>query len=63
MALIAIRADFLHCLSDPGIDGSNAAAIEHVRDGMLLIRDGRIERLGPADSGRVFAWDGSDVPA
>ena len=48
MALIAIRADFLHCLSDPGIDGSNAAAIEHVRDGMLLIRDGRIERLGPA---------------
>lgn len=48
MALIAIRADFLHCLSDPGIDGSNAAAIEHVRDGVLLIRDGRIERLGPA---------------
>jgi guanine deaminase len=48
MALIAIRADFLHCLSDPGIDGSNAAAIEHVRDGMLMIRDGRIERLGPA---------------
>jgi guanine deaminase len=48
MALIAIRADFLHCLSDPGIDGSNAAAIEHVRDGVLLIRDGRIERLAPA---------------
>jgi NAD(P)-dependent dehydrogenase (short-subunit alcohol dehydrogenase family) len=22
-----------------------------------------LERLGPADSGRVFAWDGSEVPA
>jgi len=22
-----------------------------------------LDRLGPADSGRVFAWDGSEVPA
>ena len=59
MALIAIRADFLHCLSDPGIDGSNAAAIEHVRDGLLIIRDGRIERLAPADT--ILPLLGPDV--
>ncbi len=48
MADVAIRADFLHCLRDPGLDGSDAGAVEHVRDGVLLIRDGRIERLAPA---------------
>ena len=47
-AAVAIRADFLHCVRDPGLDGSDAAAVEHVRDGVLLIRDGRIERLAPA---------------
>ncbi len=47
-AAVAIRADFLHCLRDPGLDGSDASAVEHVRDGVLLIRDGRIERLAPA---------------
>ena len=48
MADVAIRADFLHCLRDPGLDGSDAGAVEHVRDGVLLVRDGRIERLAPA---------------
>ncbi len=48
MPIAAIRADFLHCLRDPGLDGSDAAAVEHLRDGVLLIRDGRIERLAPA---------------
>jgi guanine deaminase len=45
---VAIRADFLHCLRDPGLDGTQAGAVESVRDGVLLMRDGRIERLGPA---------------
>jgi guanine deaminase len=48
MGAVAIRADFLHCLRDPGLDGSDASALEHVRDGVLVIRDGRIERLAPA---------------
>jgi guanine deaminase len=48
MSAAAIRADFLHCVRDPGLDGSDAAAVEHVRDGVLVIRDGRIERLAPA---------------
>lgn len=48
MAVVAIRADFLHCVRDPGLDGSDLEAVEHVRDGVLLIRDGRIERLAPA---------------
>jgi guanine deaminase len=48
MGAVAIRADFLHCLRDPGLDGSDASAVEHVRDGVLVIRDGRIERLAPA---------------
>jgi guanine deaminase len=47
-AAVAIRADFLHCLRDPGLDGSDASAIGHLRDGVLLLRDGRIERLAPA---------------
>jgi guanine deaminase len=48
MAVTAIRADFLHCLRDPGLDGADAAAVAHLRDGVLLVRDGRIERLAPA---------------
>jgi guanine deaminase len=48
MSLTAIRADFLHCLRDPGLDGADAGAVEHLRDGLLLLRDGRIERLAPA---------------
>lgn len=44
----AIRADFLHCLRDPGLDGADTGAVEHLRDGLLLIRDGRIERLALA---------------
>jgi guanine deaminase len=48
VATVAIRADFLHCLRDPGLDGSDAGALQCLRDGALLVRDGRIERLAPA---------------
>ena len=47
MTTNAIRGDFLHCLADPGPDG-NADAIATVHDGLLLVRDGRIEALQPA---------------
>lgn len=47
MPVSAVRADFLHCLRDPGPRG-DPAAVEHLRDGLLVIRDGCIERLAPA---------------
>ena len=59
MTTTAFRGDFLHCLRDPGLDG-DVAAIEFVRDGMLLVRDGRIETLQPAAS--VASQLGPDVP-
>lgn len=59
MAVVAIRAAFLHCVHDPGLDGSEAGAVEHLRDGVLLVRDGRIERLAPADA--LLPTLGADV--
>jgi hypothetical protein len=37
MSTLAIRADFLHCLRDPGLDGSDLAAVEHICDDILLM--------------------------
>ena len=42
---IAYRGTIVHCLRDPG-DGDEA--VQHLEDGLLLIRDGRVERLGDA---------------
>ncbi len=47
MARVAILGDLLHCVRDPGLDGADAGALEHLRDALLLVSDGRIERLGP----------------
>jgi guanine deaminase len=57
---VAIRADFLHCVRDPGLDGGDAGAVEHLRDGVLLVRRGRIERLAPAAD--LLPALGPDVP-
>lgn len=46
----AVRADVLHCVRDPGLDGSDREAVVHLRDGLLVWRDGRIECLGPAQT-------------
>lgn len=48
MTRVAIRADFLHCLRDPGLDGSDGSAVAFLRDGLLLVHAGRIEQLVPA---------------
>lgn len=48
MATTAIHADFLHCVRDPGLDGADTGAVEHLRDAVMLVRDGRIERIAPA---------------
>lgn len=45
-ALRAIRGELVHFLGDPADLG--AAALSHLADGVLVVRDGRIAELGPA---------------
>ena len=47
MTLKAIRGDFLHCLTDPGSIG-DAASVETVHDGVLLVDRGHVVSLLPA---------------
>jgi guanine deaminase len=44
----ALRASFLHCLSDPG-EESNPSAWEYFEDGLLVIENGRVIDIGPAE--------------
>lgn len=44
--LRAIRGEIVHFLADPADAG--AVALAHFPDGLLLVRDGRIETAGPA---------------
>jgi guanine deaminase len=43
----AFRASILHCLGDPGEKG-DAAAMEYLADGLLIIEDGHVAGLGEA---------------
>lgn len=43
----AFRSSFFHCLDDPG-PKSDAAAVEYVEDGLLVVEDGNITAFGPA---------------
>jgi guanine deaminase len=43
----AFRASILHCVADPG-ERQDASAIEYFDDGVLLLRDGLVERAGRA---------------
>jgi len=45
--LSACRASILHCVADPGESGS--AATEYFDDGVLIVDEGRIKAIGPAD--------------
>lgn len=47
-AICAVRGEFVHFLDDPSACG--AGAVEHFADGMLIVRDGLVAELGPADS-------------
>lgn len=44
----AFRATLLHCLADPG-NQRHSDAIEYFEDGILIIEDGRISGVGPAE--------------
>ncbi|MFO1349786.1 MAG: guanine deaminase [Gammaproteobacteria bacterium] len=45
--LQAFRGTLAHCLRDPG-DGADPSAVEIVADGLLLLENGRVAKLGPA---------------
>ena len=45
--LQAFRGSILHCLDDPG-DGLSSADVEFHEDGLLLVADGKVRRLGNA---------------
>src|SRR5262245_50202082 len=42
------RGEVLHFLSDPGADAPDGS-FEHFPDGVLIVRDGRIDAAGPAE--------------
>ncbi len=44
----AFRASILHCLADPG-EASDPAAYEFFEDGLLIVRDGTVATVGPAE--------------
>ena len=46
--ICALRAEIVHCVGDPADLGG--AAIEHFADGLLVIRDGRVAQLAPAEA-------------
>ncbi len=45
----AFRGRILHCLDDPG-RGPSDEAVEYFADGVLLVDDGRVAAVGPADT-------------
>ena len=47
--LVAYRASIFHLLRDPGTQ-TDEAAIEFFDDGVLLVENGRIAKVGPAES-------------
>jgi guanine deaminase len=44
----AFRASLLHCLTDPG-DQLHSDAAEYFEDGILIVEDGRVSGIGPAE--------------
>jgi len=44
----AFRASIFHCLSDPG-PHADEAAVEHIDDGLLVVKDGRVTQIGTAE--------------
>ncbi len=54
----AVRGCIVHCLHDPG-EGNDPHALEVFEDGVLLVRDGKVAAIGPADA--IMANLGEDV--
>jgi guanine deaminase len=47
----AFKASILHCLADPGgaTDLSRSKAIEYIDDGLLIVENGRVQKIGEAE--------------
>lgn len=58
MVKTAYRASLLHCLRDPG-ERADSTAVEYFEDGALLIENGHVAAVGPADA--LLPTLGSDV--
>jgi guanine deaminase len=56
--LAAYRAALLHCLREPV--GTDAGAVEHFEDGILLVENGKVADIGPAND--VLHRIPADVP-
>jgi guanine deaminase len=56
----AFRASIFHCLADPGSHAEDSA-IEHIEDGLLIVEDGVIARIGPAADLLPTLIDDTDV--
>jgi len=56
----AYRASILHCLRDPGEQG-DAAAMEYLADGLLIVEDGHVAALGDAQQMMPGLADETDV--
>lgn len=46
MSVLAVRGALVDFVDDPRVRG--LAAVRHLEDGLLVVRDGRVERVGPA---------------
>ena len=46
---LAVRGMLLHCLREP-VPGSEQDAVEYFSDGLLVVRDGRVEQAGHAET-------------
>jgi guanine deaminase len=49
MAVSAFRSSIFHCLSDPD-DGGDSDSYQYFEDGVLLVRDGRVDAIGDAST-------------
>lgn len=47
---VAIRAAVLTCTGDPGLDGTNARHARFLPDAVVVVADGRIDAIAPAEA-------------
>lgn len=56
----AFRASIFHCLNDPG-PHADEAAVEHIEDGVLVVENGRVSKVGDASDVLPALEDGATV--